>query len=134
MRQVRVVDYQSSWMRAFEAEAEQLRRLLGEELVSVHHIGSTSVPGLKAKPILDLMPVVKKIIQVDDLNPGMRELEYEPKGENGIPGRRFFMKGGDDRTHHIHVFQQGSPHVDRHLAFRDYLRSHPSEADRYGAL
>ncbi|WP_411830965.1 GrpB family protein [Paenibacillus peoriae] len=55
----------------------------------------------------------------------MQEIGYEPKGENGITGQRFFQKGGDNRTHHVHIFQVGSNEIERHLAFRDYLREHP---------
>jgi len=116
----------------YEEEAIKLRRIFGEQLVAIHHIGSTSIPGLEAKPIIDIMPVVEDINSVDEHNESMREIGYEPKGENGIPERRYFQKGGDNRSHHVHIFQVGSPHVERHLAFRDYLRTHPIEAREYG--
>jgi GrpB-like predicted nucleotidyltransferase (UPF0157 family) len=80
------------------------------------------------------MPVVKDIGLVDRLNEKMRELDYEPMGEFGIPGRRYFHKGKEKRTHHIHIFQDGSPDIKRHLAFRDYLQSYPDVGARYGAL
>jgi GrpB-like predicted nucleotidyltransferase (UPF0157 family) len=67
-------------------------------------------------------------------NAGMEALAYEALGEFGIPGRRYFRKGGDDRTHQAHVFQVGDPGVERHLAFRDYLRAHPGVAAEYGVL
>ncbi|GMA64175.1 GrpB family protein [Alicyclobacillus fastidiosus] len=62
----------------------------------------------------------------------LRDIGYESMGENGISGRRYFQKGRDNRTYHVHVFQVGSPHIERHLAFRDYLRTHPIEAREYG--
>ncbi|MFG6120800.1 GrpB family protein [Thalassobacillus sp. B23F22_16] len=134
MRKVEVVAYDAHWMDRFREEAEQIEAVLGDNLVAIHHIGSTSVPGLVAKPIIDIMPVVKDIAAVDPYKEAMETLGYEAKGEFGIPGRRFFKKGGDARTHHVHVFEEGSPDSIRHLAFRDYLREHPDAAKAYGKL
>ncbi|MHB1418387.1 MAG: GrpB family protein [Bacillota bacterium] len=129
-----VSDYNARWPMMFEEEARQIQEIFGAMLIAIHHIGSTSVPGLKAKPIIDMMPLVRKIGEVDKFNDQMRALGYEPMGEYGIPGRRFFRKGGDNRTHHIHVFQLDSGDAERHLAFCDYLRYHPDEAKMYGQL
>lgn len=134
MRKVEVLDYDPEWKIRFEQEAAMLREVFKEELVYIHHIGSTSVPGLKAKPILDMMPIVKDISRVDAYDEMMRQLGYEPKGENGLPGRRYFQKGGNQRTHHVHIYGEGHPDIERHLAFRDFLRSHKEERGRYGAL
>ncbi|MFC4076229.1 GrpB family protein [Salinithrix halophila] len=134
MRKVEVVPHHPAWSERFEEEAQKLREVFGEELIRVYHIGSTSVPGLEAKPVIDLLPVVKEISRVDRFRPPMEALGYEAMGEYGIPGRRFFRKGGENRTHHVHVFEEGHSDIRRHLAFRDYLRTHPEEAARYGAL
>ncbi len=134
MRQVVVLEYDPMWPTLFEAEATKLREVFGHELIEIYHIGSTSVPGLWAKSIIDIMPVVKDIGAVDALTEKMVELGYEAMGEFGIVGRRYFRKGGDSRTHHVHVFQVGSSDAERHLAFRDYLRAHPKEAKAYGDL
>ncbi|SEA98893.1 GrpB domain, predicted nucleotidyltransferase, UPF0157 family [Thalassobacillus cyri] len=134
MRKVEVVDYNKLWPEEFKKEAESLRTIMESILMNIHHIGSTSVAGLPAKPVIDIMPVVKKIEHVDPYNEAMEAIGYEAKGEHGIPSRRFFKKGGDDRTHHVHVFESGSPDIERHLAFRDYMRSHPEEAEAYGQL
>ncbi|RLL48291.1 GrpB family protein [Oceanobacillus piezotolerans] len=134
MRKVEVASYTEEWAGIFASEAEKLRSTFGEELVEVHHIGSTSVHGLKAKPIIDIMIIVKEISRVDYYNKDLQFLGYEPMGENGITGRRFFQKGGNNRSHHIHIFQIGSPEITRHLAFRDYLRAHPKVRNKYGAL
>jgi len=64
----------------------------------------------------------------------MIDIGYEPKGENGLPGRRFFQKGGDSRTHHIHFYEIGNTEIERHLAFRNYLRTHPDAVKKYGSL
>ena len=131
---VEVVKHNPAWRSLFDIEARHIQEVFGDNLNAVYHIGSTSVPGLFAKPIIDIMPVVRDIEKVDAYNPQMVSLGYEPMGEFGIPGRRYFRKGEDIRTHHVHVFQAGDVNVDRHLAFRDYLRAHPDEADIYGAL
>ena len=109
--------------------------VFGPLLVELHHIGSTAVEGLWAKPILDLMPVVTSLEAVDRLDPELEALGYQCMGEFGIPGRRYFRKGGDHRTHQLHVFQAGDrKNILRHLAVRDYLRACPAEREAYGAL
>lgn len=134
MRKVVVEPYQEEWQHQFQQEAQILHNLFGSLVVDIHHIGSTAVPGLAAKPVIDLLPVVTHIEQVDAFNARMEALGYEPRGENGLPGRRYFQKGGDNRTHHVHVFEVGNPEIERHVVFRDYLREHPEEALRYGDL
>lgn len=132
---VKVVPYCSGWPELYRQEAEKISKILGEQLVAIHHIGSTSVPGLPAKPIIDILPVVKEISAVDAHNAQFEALGYEPRGEYGIPGRRFFRKGLEHRTHHIHIFQESDqPNILRHVAVRDYLRAHPGAAAAYAAL
>ena len=129
-----VTSYNPKWSKMFEDEASKIKEIYGKELLSIYHIGSTSVPGLKAKPIIDIMPVVRDIKLVDNYNKQMIKLGYEPMGEYGISGRRYFRKGGDNRTHQVHIFQHNSNHVERHIAFRDYLREHSTDAKRYADL
>ncbi|SDL84320.1 GrpB family protein [Sediminibacillus halophilus] len=133
MRNVEVVPYNDQWPKLFLKEAAAIKEIFGDELIDVHHIGSTSVPGLAAKPIIDIMPVVRKIENVDKYNQQIAAIGYEGKGEFGIPGRRYFRKGGENRSHHVHIFQQRDKGVNRHLAFRDFLREHPNIARKYGA-
>lgn len=128
-------DYSPDWPSEFEREAERLRTLLGEELVAVHHIGSTSVPGLAAKPIIDLLPLVRAIAAVDDLTPRLRDADYRDWGEYGLPGRRYFTRDrGEVRTHNVHVYQFDDPGVERHLAFCAYLRHHEPTRREYEDL
>ncbi|MCA1029704.1 GrpB family protein [Bacillus timonensis] len=135
MRKVVVSNYDPHWVHLFEEEAKRICDIFKDELVDIHHIGSTSVPGLKAKPIIDMMPVVKDVEKIDSYNNEMIQLGYEPLGENGLPGRRYYRKGEDDRTHHVHLFQWNNhSEIDRHLAVRDYLRKHPEAAKQYGEL
>lgn len=135
MRNIHVLPYNPDWQRHYESEAARLRAVLGDLLVEIHHIGSTSVPGLHAKPIIDIMPIVREIEAVDRYNEAMTTLGYRARGENGIAGRRYFTKGEDDqRSHHVHIYAPDNPEVTAHLHFRDYLRTHPDDADQYGTL
>ncbi|SFB28412.1 GrpB domain, predicted nucleotidyltransferase, UPF0157 family [Lentibacillus halodurans] len=134
MRKVEVVPYDTLWPFQFDIEAQKLQRILGGETLDIYHIGSTSVKGLYAKPVIDIMPVVRDINRIDQFNRDMETLGYEAKGENDMAGRRFFRKGGDHRTHHVHIFEKGNTHIGRHLAFRDFFRHHSYEADNYSRL
>lgn len=133
-RTITVVDYDDAWPTAFERESQRLRWTLGEVVVRIHHIGSTAVPGLAAKPVIDVLVEVTSLLDLDAKEQVMVALGYRPKGENGIAGRRYFQLGGAARTHHVHAFVAGDEHVRRHLAFRDYLRRHPSVAAEYGDI
>ncbi|MFD1039705.1 GrpB family protein [Virgibacillus byunsanensis] len=132
MRKVEVCSYNEKWPLMFAEEVKKIKLIYGNEIIDIHHIGSTSVPGLKAKPIIDIMPIVKDIEHVDKYNQDMKNIGYEPKGENGIPKRRYFQKGGDVRSHHVHIYQVRSYEIKRHLAFRDYLRKHQDVMNSYG--
>ncbi|MBP1993031.1 GrpB family protein [Paenibacillus eucommiae] len=128
---VRLADYSENWVKLFQDEIEFLRKIFGDEIVRFEHFGSTSVPGLKAKPVIDMMCMVNDIGIVDLFNDQMYTLGYDVAGEWGIPGRRLFQKGGENRTHHIHFYKSDNPQIERHLIFRDYLRCHPEEIARY---
>ncbi len=136
MRHVVVTEFDPAWAARYAAEAAVVREILGENCAAVYHIGSTAVPGLAAKPIIDILPVVRDITAVDAVNPQFAAAGYEAMGEYGIPGRRYFRKGwGDGETVHVHVFGQGSAgEIRRHLAVRDFLRTHPADAAAYGKL
>ena len=130
-----VTAYNPKWPQAFQEEAELITQVLQKEIVKIHHIGSTSVPGLHAKPIIDMIPVVKDITRIDDYTNEMAAIGYEGLGEYGILGRRYFRKGGDHRTHQLHLFDENQVEaIERHVAVRDYLRMHPEEAVQYGSL
>lgn len=133
---IEVVEYDPIWKVKYETEAARLKEILKDILISIDHIGSTSVEGLAAKPIIDILPVVSDIIRVDDYNAEFEALGYECMGEFGIPGRRYFRKGGEEhRAFHIHIFGRDSIHdISRHLAVRDFLRTHKEVADDYGDL
>ncbi len=134
-RKVEVTPYNPLWRELYQKEAEALQEIFKDEDAVFHHIGSTAVPGLSAKPIIDILGEVKDIHRVDGLNEALSARGYLVKGENGIAGRRFFIKGAEsERTHHVHIFQKGNPEIAKHLNFRDYLLNHPQEVTAYGKL
>jgi len=135
-REVKVVPYDSNWPAKYEDEINRIMKVLGPEIVSSHHIGSTSMPSMNAKPIIDILLEVRDITRIDDYNNEMIALGYEPRGELGIPGRRYFSREEpkDVRTHHIHAYQVGNIELTRHLAFRDYMIEHPEDAKEYAEL
>jgi GrpB-like predicted nucleotidyltransferase (UPF0157 family) len=134
MRRVTVREWDESYQVEFGEEAMKIREIFGNEVLGVFHIGSTAVPGLKSKPIIDILVVVQDINRVDDFIGGMESIGYTSMGEYGIQGRRYFHKGQEDHTHHVHIFEARNDHIERHIAFRDYLRSHPEVAEKYGNL
>ena len=90
---------------------------------------------MDAKPIIDVLLVVHDITKIDSFNRDMQRAGYILKGENGIPGRRFFIKGDElQHTHHLHIFQKGHAEITRHINFRDYIIAHPEEASEYAHL
>ncbi len=135
-RRILVVTHNPAWGNEFEAEAKHIALALGDIVVRLHHIGSTAIPGIFAKPIIDFLMEVEDIVELDDRSSSMEELGYEAMGEFGIPRRRYFRKNNASgvRTHQVHAFEADSPEVERHLAFRDYMIAHPVEAQMYGEL
>jgi len=125
-----------AWERTAKQEAGRLAHVLGDNLITVHHIGSTAVPGIKAKPTIDLMPIVRSLSVLDASSDDIRVLGYQCRGEFGIPGRRYYTRTIPDtgrRLFNVHAFQHDSAEIDRHLAFCHYLRHHPDEARAYEA-
>lgn len=132
---ITVLNYDPEWPLKYERERKAIAEILDGNGISIYHIGSTSVPGLVAKPIIDMMAVVRSLEKVDDARGKFSELGYEYLGEFGIAGRRYFRKGGDERTHQIHIFQADDwNNIERHLAFRDYMRTHEKERAEYAKI
>lgn len=135
VRKVEVVPYDPTWPTQAATEMARLHEALSDIVIALHHVGSTSVPGLAAKPTLDIMVVVHTLDEIEEHYPAMVALGYEVRGEAGVPGRRYFrIRCGEAHTHHVHVYAQGHPGIARHLIFRDYLREHPEAARAYADL
>ena len=136
MDEVILAEYDPSWPEVFAGEAQAIRQALGDVLVGVEHVGSTAIPGLAAKPVVDILAGVTTLTEAEAKIPALEALGYDCRGENGIPGRLFFRKGLREfrRTHHLHLFRTGHGQWVSMLAFRDHLRAHPGDAQRYEAL
>lgn len=132
---IELLPHDPHWSQVFESEKEALSKILKSTLIDLHHIGSTSISGIHAKPIIDMLPVVDDINAIDALDEAFESLGYEIKREFGISGRRFFIKRiNGKRTFNVHIFQKGHPDIERHLLFRDYMRAHPDDAESYSNL
>jgi GrpB-like predicted nucleotidyltransferase (UPF0157 family) len=134
VRVIEVVPYDPKWKDDYLKESEIIKGIMKDEIIETYHIGSTSIPGIAAKPVIDILVEVGDINNIDSYNRDMEKLGYIAKGEYGIQGRRFFMKGLYNRTHHVHIFQTGNPEISRHINFRDYMIQHSDEARKYGDL
>lgn len=124
-REMNVVPYDAKWVELYEDEKNILLNIFGELLLDVQHFGSTSIIGMTAKPTIDIMTVVETIESVDAFNDAMRGSGYIVKGENGISGRRYFVRLKDDSENHashVHIYEKGNPHITAELMFRDFLR------------
>lgn len=134
MRKVEVIDYDEQWPSLFAEESALLQITLGKVISKIHHVGSTSVPGLAAKPVIDILLEVVDLDELDNLNSVMANAGYAARGEYGIPNRRYFSKGGDQRSHQLHAFVVGDEHIFKLLAFRNYLIKNKEVAEQYAEI
>ncbi|HJW89347.1 MAG TPA: GrpB family protein [Anaerolineales bacterium] len=134
-RKVKVVQHNPEWVEKYKQEEYKLLITLRSEVVAIHHIGSTAIPRIWAKPIIDILVEVYEIGKLDFYYPMMMAMGYQPRGEYGIQGRQYFVKWDNGiHTHHVHAFQMGRPEIARLLNFRDYLIEHSEEAEAYSKL
>jgi GrpB-like predicted nucleotidyltransferase (UPF0157 family) len=128
-----LVPHDPRWARAFEEARAAIMVACGECVLDVLHVGSTAIPGIAAKPVIDMMALLRRHEDGFACVPAMAASGFEFRGEAGLGGRHFFRKG-HPRTQHVHMYQSDHPEVGRHVRFRDYLRQHPDEASAYEAL
>lgn len=132
---IRIVAYDPTWPRLFSSEAAKIRGTLGDVAVDIHHIGSTSVPGLQSKPIVDILVTVSDISDLASYQVPLERIGYAFTYHLEFPDLHFFGRPRQrPRRFHVHVCQDGSAHERRHLAVRDYLVAHPQEARQYGSI
>ncbi|MFC6591148.1 GrpB family protein [Deinococcus lacus] len=134
IRTLEVVPYDPAWPAEFEAIAAPIRAKLGPLVLSVEHVGSTSVPGLAAKPVIDLDVVVSSRLMLPEVIGKLAELGYIHEGNLGIKGREAFMWPAGSKRHHLYVCSVNTRNLNYHLLFRDYLRQNPNKAQMYGEL
>lgn len=132
---VELVPHSTGWAQAAVNEAARIREAIGSNIIAVHHVGSTSIPGIHAKPILDLIPEVQSLAVLDSLAANLKNLGYEYWGEYGMVGRRYCTldDASGQRRCQLHCFEIGHPQIERHLAFRDFLRANADKVREYEA-
>jgi GrpB-like predicted nucleotidyltransferase (UPF0157 family) len=132
---IEVVDYDPAWPARYAEERDRIAAALGDGVLAIEHVGGTAVPGLPAKPVIDLMVGVADIERAGQAVAGLINLGYEyvPEFESQLPDRRYFRRGSPE-THHVHMVPVSSDFWSEHLLFRDYLRTHPQAAEEYGKL
>jgi GrpB-like predicted nucleotidyltransferase (UPF0157 family) len=134
-RKVELVPHDPTWAAQAAAESARLSEAIGETLIRIEHVGSTSIPGIVAKPTIDLMPIVKRLAELDARQAAVEALGYVWRGEFGIPGRRYCIREQQGRRlFHVHCHQADHPEIARTIDFRDYLRADPEEARAYETL
>lgn len=132
--EVKLVPHDEKWEEEAERVSKELKAVLGENVIYIYHIGSTSIKGILAKPILDLAVEVKSLEQLN--KEGMGALGYEDCGESGVDGRYLFVKRRDGHIsiHHIHCYEKGNKALIQVIKFRDFLNAHAEYAQQYCEL
>jgi GrpB-like predicted nucleotidyltransferase (UPF0157 family) len=133
-REVQVVDYDPEWPAVFDALASRVRACLGDVALRIEHIGSTSVPGLPAKPVIDMDAVVRSTAEIPLAVERLATIGYDHEGDLGIPGREAFWWPAGEQRHHLYLLVEGARELRRHIAFRDALRADTTLRDEYAAL
>ena len=132
---IKMLDYNKNYPKLFNIEKDLIKSILKDNVVNIYHIGSTSIPFIKSKPIIDIMVSVKDLNKVDEIKNEFIKVGYEYLGEFGIKNRRYLRKDGDNRTHQIHIFSYLDEYnLTRHLAFKEYLLTHKDVAKEYEEL
>jgi len=127
---VRLAEYDGRWPALFAAECQRIREHSGMMTLSLEHVGSTSIPDMPAKPILDIAAGRPRGASIQGYVAALERAGYEHRGERGVPGRELFCRG-EPRAYHLHLVEEGGPLWRDYLAFRDYLRTHAEDARRF---
>jgi GrpB-like predicted nucleotidyltransferase (UPF0157 family) len=130
-----ILPYDPEWPTAFEWERLRLLSALGEAALAIEHVGSTAVPGLAAKPVIDIMVAIADLTRAEDFVPALATVGYERRPLGDFPGRVYFRRfTGGIRTHHLSLSALDTDFWRDHLTFRDHLRAYPEAAREYGEL
>lgn len=135
-KHVVVLPYDEQWKQDFLMIREELASALGQLALRIEHVGSTSVEGLSAKPIIDIDVVIKDYSVFEEVVSALGTIGYRHEGDLGIAGREAFKYDGKDhlKKHHLYVCTEESPELKRHISFRDYLRTHPDAVREYSSI
>lgn len=135
-KHVVVEPYNIIWKQDFQNIKAEIEDALGDLALSIEHVGSTSVEGLSAKPIIDIDVVIEDRLILDDVILALKKIGYTHEGDQGIEGREAFKYQGKEhlRKHHLYVCAKDASELRRHIGFRDYLRSHPEAVAEYSRV
>ena len=127
--------YNERWKHTYEKMKNIIETIIGDNAISIHHIGSTSIPGILAKPVIDILAIVRDLNILDNSNSEFEKNEFIPKGENGTIGRRYFIRRENGiRIAHLHCHESNHPDIKGHFLFQKYLIKHPMVAEEYSKL
>lgn len=129
---VELVDYDEQWNEEYKKEEELLKSVLADKIIEIHHIGSTSIRGLKAKPVIDILVVIKSLEEISEIETMLKPYDYENRGQQGVSDRYFFAKGPEDaRSHYVHFVEPNSNTYYNQVYFKKYLLEHPEYIKKY---
>lgn len=129
---VELDEYNSNWKKDYEKEEKLLKEVLGDRIIEIHHIGSTSIEGLKAKPVIDILVVIDRLDEITEIEEILKPYDYENRGQQGVSDRYFFAKGPEDaRSHYIHFVEPNSKTYYNQIYFKKYLIEHPKYIKKY---
>ncbi len=131
---VRLEPYTSAWADAYAEERDRISSALGQRILGIEHVGSTAIPGICAKPIIDIAMAVPTLSAAEEFAPIMASIGYDYAGDGGVPGQRIFGRGARLRTHLVHAVVADGPEWRNYLAFRDALLSDERLAKEYDSL
>lgn len=132
---VRLVPHNSKWKELFREEKESLLKDFPGKILKVSHGGSTAIPGISAKPLIDIFAVVPSLQVAEEIQPELEKLGYEYRGEEGIPERRFYVKGDrSNRTHNLHLVEESSREWKNHILIKNYYLKYPAAAQEYAKI
>lgn len=134
MNSVIIQDYDQHWPQLFETLRSRIETVIQGKAAAIEHVGSTAVPGLAAKPIIDLDVLLISATDLPLVIAKLASVGYEHRGDLGVAGREAFRGPQNDLPHHLYVCPPSSPEYKRHISFRDYLRTHPAAANSYARL
>lgn len=134
-RKVEIVSYDAKWPEYFKEESHKLKKILGDHLREIYHMGSTAIPGMPAKPVIDIMLVFKNLDAIDAISQKLNTLGYQNLRRSVVPHRSFFIRRQEEKiSFHLHIRERGDPQINRHINFKDYIIAHPADAKRYAEL
>ncbi len=129
---VELAEYNSNWKNEYEKEEKLLKKVLGDRIIEIHHVGSTSIEGLKAKPVIDILVVINSLDEIIEIEKMLKFYNYENRGQQGVLDRYFFAKGPEyARSHYIHFVEPNSKTYYNQVYFKKYLIEHPAYIKKY---